>query len=104
EARANADVVDAHENDDPGDAALIEDVALETIERRRSDESALQAVTADTGVDYGDLCGRGVGLQPLGEAIGPAAVGVERRAGAVGDRVADRDDRRRLGREHIDGA
>src|ERR1700722_18508392 len=37
------------------------------------------------------------GLQPLGDVIGPAVVGVDGRAGAVGDGIAEEDDRVRVG-------
>ena len=60
------------------------------------------AVAADPRVDHRHFLARG--LQPFGEHVGPAAVGVLGRAVAVGDRVAQRHDRRPFGCQHLDAA
>ena len=54
------------------------------------------SVAADPRVDDADGLGVRASGQPLRQPVGPAMVGVDFRAVAVGDRVAERDDDRGL--------
>jgi hypothetical protein len=87
-----ADVVDGFEDDDVLDAGLRDDVAVEAGERAGAGVVVQDAVAADALVEDADVGGL-VGEQAAGEFVGPAGVLVERGEGAVGDAVAERDDR-----------
>ncbi|GAB3453764.1 hypothetical protein GCM10027321_04250 [Massilia terrae] len=96
-------VIHADQDHAVGDAGAPDYVAVETRRDRRSDLVAQHAVAADAGVDHR---GRRMGQrESYLQRVGPAVVAVCGRAGAVGDRIADGDEHRRLCRgQHFDPA
>ena len=98
QVRQPADVVDAFHHDDVAHAALREHVAVEARERAgpgslRSARGCRRCPRSDTETFFRF----GSALQPRGQNVGPAAIGVVRRESAVGDRVAECDDGARAG-------
>ena len=105
-----AEIVDALEPDHRADARKCQHVTLDprrgggaSGERllRRILRRTHHLVAADAGVDHrGAVTGGG---EPARQHVRPAVVAVHRRGGAVGDRVAERDDHFRIGiRHHVD--
>jgi hypothetical protein len=96
------DVVHAPEQDEVRHPGRCEHVAVEPGEDRRAEAVVEETVSADALVGDGHRTVRGDG-EPGGELLGPAAAGCVRRAGAVGDGTADRDDAHGgLGDERLD--
>ena len=92
-----ADVVDAFEDDEVLHAALVEHVAVEAGERVGAGDVVQDAVAADAFVEHAEVGGLLVGLQAACEDVGPAHVLVGCAVGAVGDAVAEGDDRGGVG-------
>ena len=86
-----ADVVNAFEDDEVLDAVLGDDVAVQASDGVGSRAVIEEAVSADAFINDGKIRGLLVGLEPLGEIVGPAMIGVGRGGGAVGDGVAEGD-------------
>ncbi len=98
---ADADVVDALEDDDVLRAWLDQDVAIETRQRADAGTVAQDAVAGDAFVQHGHRNLRR--RKTPRKFIGPAVVRVHGRARSVGDRVAEGDDGRcRRRRIHFD--
>ncbi len=95
--RLTPDVIGPHEEDDVGDTGMREDVPLQSLQSRGAGGGGLEAladhrVPADALVDDGPPR-RGVlaCVEPYRHPVLPAVVGIDGRARAVGDRVAERD-------------
>jgi hypothetical protein len=104
-----ADVVDPEQHDDVRDAGLCEHVAIEPGERGGAEQvielrlgRVKDTIADDALVDHAEPPGCAAGLQARGQDAGPAQVGVGRRVGAVGDRIAERDDRGAAACGHVD--
>ncbi len=86
------DVVDALKDDQHPHARPGERVRVETGQPARTHVVAQQPVAGDTGVEDTEAAVRRQGGEALGEAVGPAVVGVEGGAVAVGEGVAEGHD------------
>ena len=74
---------------------LRQHVALEARERRWAEPAPQHGVAADAGVEHRDVRRARVVMQSPRDVVRPAIVLVRARAAAVGDRIAEDDDRRR---------
>jgi len=112
--RTTADIVGAHEQDHVRHPGMGQHVALETLDARRAVGRRLQVLTrdrvaSDPFVDDRLVCvvvsaaGR-IECQTHGDQVFPSIVRIDGRAGAVGNGIAERDDRSwGGGRGHVDG-
>jgi hypothetical protein len=91
DALAVADVVDALQENHDADVGLLADVALKARHRvdATADGAVEHAVAADALVDDAERR-TGAGGEPACQVVGPAGVGVHRRADPVGDGVSER--------------
>ena len=97
EARKATEVVDGFEDDEPADAGLRDDVAVEAGEHVGAEAVGEEVIAADALVEDSDVVRCGRGLEALGEGVGPAVVAVGGGGVAVGDGVAERNDGSRAG-------
>ncbi len=99
------DVIDAFQHDHVRDAGLPERIRLESRQRVKAGIErplAQHAISTDARIQHGHPRAARLRHQPLGEEIRPAIVRVRGRAGAVGNRIPERDDRAdRFGRHHL---
>src|SRR5581483_3793384 len=84
-------VVDPHDENDGADAGLSEDITVEAVETVLTLAPPQHAPAGDAVVHHGHA----VPHEPLGEEVRPPVVALQRRADAVGDRVAVADHRLR---------